>query len=306
MKTDANTLAALTLELVPSDGDIVPTEVHLLPRGPFRAVDDRPHECPNWLLDERIAAKVIACAEAKVNDTLIDYEHQSLNSGMNGQPTPAAGWFRALEWRDTGLYATGVKWTARARQMIAAREYRYISAVFHYLPRTGEVLDIVSVALTNTPALDGLEALAAARKLTPQPPLEDAEMADEKELAALTSERDSLKTSVAALTAERNAAVAELAVLKAKEAEAALTAEKAERTKLLEDIAPALRCAVESLPLASLKEYVEKAGSLGLLNRQTGKEKPATAALTQEEADLCEKFGVSRDEFAASRNARKE
>jgi len=84
--------------------------------------------------------------------------------------------------------------------MIAAREYRYVSAVFFYEKTTGEVLEIVSLAITNTPALDGLEALAAARKLTPQPQLEDAEMADEKELAALTTERDSLKTNVAALT----------------------------------------------------------------------------------------------------------
>jgi len=304
MKTDANSLAALTIELVPQDGDTVPTDAHLLPRGPFRAGDGRPHDCTNWLLDDRAAAQVVARAGEKANDTLIDYEHQSLSTRQNGQPAPAAGWFRTLEWRDTGLYATGVKWTDRARQAIATREYRYISAVFHYLPSTGEVLEIVSVALTNTPALDGLEALVAALKLTPQPPLEDAEMADEKELAALTSERDSLKTNLAALTAERDTAVAELAALKAQNEKAAQEAEKAAHASLLTAaltdgrITPALKPWAEKLPLAALREYLESAAPAGVLNKQaSGKENPATAALTQEEQTLCAKLGVSHEQF---------
>jgi len=305
MKTDANsTLAALTVELVPQDGDAVPTEAHLLPRGAFRADDGRPRECANWLIDDRIAANVIARAEAKTNDTMIDYEHQSLHAESNGQPTPAAAWFRALDWRDSGLYATGIRWTHRARQMVAAREYRYISAVFHYLPDTGEVLEIVSVALTNAPALDGLQALVAARKLTPQPQLEEAEMADEKALAALTEERDSLRTSVAALTKERDTAVAELTALKAQNEKAAQEAEKAEHASLLAAaltdgrIAPALKPWAEKQPLAALKEYLETAPPADLLNKQTGgKEKPAAAALTKEEQALCAKLGVSHDQF---------
>ena len=316
MNTDAPTLAALTLELVPTDGDAVPSEAHLLLPGPFRATDGRPRDVSAWLLDAAIAAAVIDRASRKSGDTLIDYEHQSLHTEWNGQPVPAAGWFRHLEWRDgKGLYAVDIRWTDRARGLIAAREYRYVSAVFSYHQTTGDVLEIVSIAITNTPALDGLEALVAARKNNLNPNPKEVTMADEaREIAALTQERDGLKTEVAALratvetlTRERDDARGKVADIEAKEAEAALAAEKAERDSLLEKVPPALKESVGSLPLASLKTYIEKAEPLGLLIKQSdGKTSAPTAALTKDEAALCEKFGISHEEFTSARKAGKE
>ncbi|MCL2162346.1 MAG: phage protease [Betaproteobacteria bacterium] len=307
MRTDACTLAALTLELVPAEGDAVPTDAHLLHPGPFRANDGRPRDVPAWMLDSAIAAAVVARASQKSGDTLVDYEHQSLHAELNGQPVPAAGWFRDLEWRDgKGLYAVGIRWTDRARELIAAREYRYISAVFGYSPQTGEVLEIVSVALTNTPALDGLDALVAARKNNSNPNPKENHMADEaREIAALTKERDGLKTEVAALkttvetlTSERDDARSKLADIEAKAAEAALAVEKVERDSLLEKVPPALKESVGNLSMAALREYVEKAEPLGLLTKQADdKPAPTVAALTKEEAALCEKLGVSHEAF---------
>ena len=66
-----------------------------------------------------------------------------------------------MEWRDDGLHAQDVEWTARAQAAIAAREYRYLSPVFTYHPGTGEIVDLLHAALTNTPALDDLSAVAA-------------------------------------------------------------------------------------------------------------------------------------------------
>ena len=307
MKTDAHTLAALTLELVPAEGDAVPTDAHLLHPGPFRANDGRPRDVPAWMLDSVIAAAVVARASQRSSDTLIDYEHQSLHTERNGQPVPAAGWFRDLEWCEgKGLYAVGIRWTDRARGLIAAREYRYISAVFSYHQQTGEVLEIVSVALTNTPALDGLDDLIAARKNNSNPNPKENHMADEaRETAALTQERDGLKTEVAALkttvemlTRERDDARSKLADIEAKAAEAALAVEKVERDSLLERVPPALKASVGNLPLAALKEYVEKAEPLGLLTRQVdGKPAPNAAALTKEEVAFCEKLNVSHEDF---------
>ena len=312
MNTDANkTLAALTLELVPADGDAVPTDAHLLHPGPFRANDGRPRDVSAWMLDASIAAAVIDRASRKSGDTLIDYEHQSLHTEWNGQPVPAAGWFRDLVWRDgKGLYAVGIRWTDRARALIAAREYRYISAVFSYLPSTGEVQEIVSVALTNTPALDGLDALVAARKNNPNP--KEVDMADEaREIAALTQERDGLKTEVAALkasvetlTRERDDARGKLADIEAKAAEAALAAEKADHVAVLKAaldagiVPPAERAVYEKMPLADLKEAVEARRPAAMLTHQAdGKPASKTAALTKEEAALCEKMGVSHEAF---------
>ncbi len=67
-----------------------------------------------------------------------------------------------MEWREgAGLYATGVEWTDNAAAMIAAGEYKFISPVFAYNKR-GEVLELLHAALTNTLALDGMDAVMLA------------------------------------------------------------------------------------------------------------------------------------------------
>ena len=135
--------------------------VQLLPAGEFRAKDGRPHEVDAWVLDADSAAALIATSTGK-GRFVIDYEHQSLKAGANGQPAPAAGWFKVMEWREgDGLFATDVEWTDKAAQMIQSGEYRYLSPVLDYDRETGVITRLVSAALTNTPALDGMEEVAA-------------------------------------------------------------------------------------------------------------------------------------------------
>jgi phage I-like protein len=144
-------------------GGAAPGAVQLLPTGTFRAEDGRPADAPGWTLDAASAQTLIRQVAARSNRMVIDYEHQTVHAKSNGQPAPAAGWFRALEWREgSGLWAVGVDWTERARQMIAAGEYRYISPVFAYSTHTGAITRILHAALTNDPALDGMAAVAAA------------------------------------------------------------------------------------------------------------------------------------------------
>ncbi len=122
-------------------------------------------DCADWVLGADNALAVLDLAGASVNQKVIDYEHQSLHALSNGQPTPAAGWFDGLEFDvERGLYATGVTWTSKARAAIQAGEYKYISAVFRYDEKTGAVLELINAGLTNTPALDGLDAVTAARR----------------------------------------------------------------------------------------------------------------------------------------------
>lgn len=143
-------------------------EFRIMPAGVFRAVDGRPHGLGGWQLCRDAALAIVRMADARSTDFVIDYEHQTLNTASNGQPAPAAGWFKHLEWREgDGLYVTDARWTERASAMIKAKEYRFISPVFHY-DKYGNVLDIINAALTNNPALDGLTELAAAsRRLQP-------------------------------------------------------------------------------------------------------------------------------------------
>lgn len=151
-------VAACVAELNPK----APNEIRLIPAGEFRARDGRPNGLRGWKLDAAAAARLVAEAAARAGDFVIDYEHQTLAAEKNGQPAPAAGWFKQLEWREgDGLYAVNVRWTERAAASIAANEYRYLSPVFTYDKQTGEVLAIDMAALTNFPALDGLDDLAA-------------------------------------------------------------------------------------------------------------------------------------------------
>jgi len=139
---------------------------HLLPAGHFSATDGRPKDVPGgqWYLDAAVADALIAYQGQLVNDRPVDYEHQTLNSGKNGQPAPAAGRFNATEiqWRDSGLWIKP-RLTPRAQKHLDDKEYIYLSAVFPYNPDTGHPLWIHSVALTNDPGLDGLHPITSLR-----------------------------------------------------------------------------------------------------------------------------------------------
>lgn len=164
MKRGASQSTSLALCVFDAERD--GSAIRILPAGEFRARDGRPQGVDAWRLDQADAERLINVARARRVDYPVDYEHQTLLTEKNGQPAPAAGWFRALEWREDGLWATDVRWTARAREMLDAGEYRYLSPVFSYDGGTGHVASLHSVALTNNPALDDLDDLylrAAAR-----------------------------------------------------------------------------------------------------------------------------------------------
>lgn len=131
-------------------------EIQVTPAGAFRPMDGRALPVDAWYIDAAIAERVIARFRARSTPPVLDYEHQTLLAEKNGQPAPAAGRFRELEWREgQGLFAL-VELTPRARQFIADGEYRFFSPVFHFSAETGEVLALQMGALTNNPALDGM------------------------------------------------------------------------------------------------------------------------------------------------------
>ena len=108
----------------------------LLPVGPFKARDGRPFDVPggHWQLDKTIATTLINRAKALGQDILIDYDHQTLNVEKTGKEAPAASWYNGdeIEWREgRGLFIKP-RWTERAAALVAAKEYRFLSAVFPY------------------------------------------------------------------------------------------------------------------------------------------------------------------------------
>jgi phage I-like protein len=228
------------------------SELKLFPAGTFDAPRGAMQGAGPWRMDAAIAARVIARHAQRGTATVIDYEHQTLLSAQNGQPAPAAGWFTRLAWREgDGLYATDVTWTERARAMLQADEYRYLSPVFPYA-EDGAVLDVLGAALTNDPGLDSLPEIslqAAARAaLRGSPPQHGTEESPVNEallkllgLSAGASEED-VQKAVAALKAKADQADekdGEIAALKQKaETAAAATPdpEKYVSVKVVEDL----------------------------------------------------------------------
>jgi len=158
-------IAACTFE-IGSSGD---GSMQLFPAGTFDAPRGAMRGKGPWLLDADSAQRLIGVVSQRKNDIVVDYEHQSLLTAQNGQPVIAAAWInpQSLEWREPpaaypGLFATSPKFTAAASAHIAADEIRYVSPVFSYDAKTGEVLDILNVALTNNPAIDGMQAVTVA------------------------------------------------------------------------------------------------------------------------------------------------
>ncbi|MDK4624179.1 phage protease [Kingella kingae] len=148
-------LAACSFEVTAKDG-----RIQLLPYGEFRAVDGRPTDVPAWYLTEDNGHDVANLANQSRTQLVVDYEHQTLHKEQNGQPAPAAGWMRWVEFTPKGLFAE-VEWTERAAALIQSREYRYISAVFVY-DTQGYVRKLLHAALTNNPALHGMDEIIAA------------------------------------------------------------------------------------------------------------------------------------------------
>lgn len=144
----------------------VPEWIQILPKGVFPGRDGRgPYSCD----PERVASATRAHFGSA--DVPLDYDHQLEFATKNGRPAPASGWVRELSAREDGLWAR-VDWTEKARAHIAAREYRYVSPVFFHSRKSGEILRLDSVSLTNLPNLS-MKALAAqdrcAAKLQEEP-----------------------------------------------------------------------------------------------------------------------------------------
>lgn len=325
-------------------GGPAPGRIQLFPMGEFSARDGRPGTLKGvnvkaWTITPIIAAAVIARWQARETPLVVDYEHQTMNAVENGQPAPAAGWIESLEVEPDGLYAT-VKWTEAARAFIKADEYRYISPVFTFDPKTGAVLELKSAALTNYPALDGLDAVAA--RTEDESPMKKETLEALRHFFGLAADADEAAV-VAALKAQGDGRTLTAMLAVAKEADpdpaqyvpaAMLTAAQeknaalAAKVKELEGSGTlaALTAEIDAaladgrLPKAcegwakttaktnpeAIKSYIASAVPVAALKgTQTGGTSPSgapVAALTDEELYTCNQLGLSNADFIAAKS----
>lgn len=121
-----------------------------------------------FLFDDAAAQAVMTAYASRGLDKIqIDYEHQSTQAPPAGGDAakPAAGWFKP-EVRNGDLWAVELSWTSKAAAMLAppegAPEYRYFSPILFFDQETRRVTGLKNIALTNDPAMDGLQPLMAA------------------------------------------------------------------------------------------------------------------------------------------------
>lgn len=131
--------------------DEVPSEIQLTPLGEYKDSQGRPFR----VTQEDVAA-IIKNAAGKVNDAVVDYEHQTLA----GSQAPAAGWVKEyIDKGKDGLWGM-VDWTGRAAEYLKNREYRYLSPVLLAEKKDADGFWRPSIfhsaGLTNTPQIDGM------------------------------------------------------------------------------------------------------------------------------------------------------
>ncbi|HHQ4673289.1 TPA: phage protease [Aeromonas veronii] len=281
----------------------------LLPVGPFKARDGRPFDVPggHWQLDKSIATTLINRAKALGQDILIDYDHQTLHIEKTGKEAPAAGWFNGdeIEWREgLGLFIKP-RWTDRAAALVAAKEYRFLSAVFPY-DAQGRPLELRMAAITNDPGVVGMQALAALSALPASQPGQLANPSKE------TSMNELLKKLLAKLGIELTGdptdeqlqkALTELDSLqasakKAPELEAALTAEKASLAALKAQPGGQVDLA-QFVPVATYNALVTQVASL------SAKVETTDAATLIKEARTQGKVVAAEEEYLTAYAAQK-
>jgi len=120
----------------------------------------------DFVVNEESAKRILAEWNRRKTDIVVDFEHQT-QGGAYSSPdgtAPAAGWIRFPQGLEIvpgrGIFAT-VEWTPRASEMIARREYRFLSPVVMVRNDDRVVVNLLSVALTNTPAIHGLQPIVA-------------------------------------------------------------------------------------------------------------------------------------------------
>ena len=126
--------------------------VQLLPAGRFQGRDGRVFSLDN--------PQAVIAETARRGDLPIDYDHQMDDPAARpaSGDVRAAGWVKQVEAREDGIWGL-VEWTETARNMIQAREFRFLSPALHHYP-DGRVIRLIGAGLVHRPNL-ALKALSS-------------------------------------------------------------------------------------------------------------------------------------------------
>ncbi len=156
------------------DVEGVPEEIKILPLGHVHS------QKGDFVVDDESVELIREQFKSRKLDLVIDYEHQTLKD----MQAPAGGWIEDIYKGEDALVAK-VKWTDKAKEYLKNREYRYLSPVVMVRKKDRKAAAIHSVALTNTPAIDGMFALVNSIDISNLEEKEEDMQMELKKLAAL-------------------------------------------------------------------------------------------------------------------------
>lgn len=161
---DLSISRSLDLSSAPPLGGEAPAEFLLLPYGVLDAPAPAAGPAVKVHFGSEGAMNIVEWFKRLGRELVVDYEHQTLPE-LNTRPdglAPAAGWVGALEARADGLWATAVRWTQQARELLKQGAYRYFSPVLGFADQARtRIAALGPIALTNDPALRSIPALVA-------------------------------------------------------------------------------------------------------------------------------------------------
>lgn len=136
--------------MILTDGDLggCPDRIKILPVGRINS------EKGDFVVDEESYNAMKAEMQRRGIDIVIDYEHQTLKDVQ----APAGGWVKDLAYTPDAIEAK-VEWTPKAQEYLKNKEYRYLSPVVLTRKSDNKAVALHSLALTNTPAINGMFAI---------------------------------------------------------------------------------------------------------------------------------------------------
>lgn len=162
------------LRLIVSSTEIqgAPEVVKILPLGKVKS------QKGDFLVDDESFKEIKNTFKERGIDVVVDYEHQTLENVQ----APAGGWIKDIFIQD-GAIAAKVEWTPKAQEYLKNKEYRYLSPVVLVRKSDSKAVVLHSVALTNTPAIDGMYPIVNSIDIEIEGGNEDMDLL--KQLAAL-------------------------------------------------------------------------------------------------------------------------
>lgn len=174
MKTEKSTGNQIMYALEGLNVSEAPDEIKILPLGTVHS------QKGDFVVDDESFDLINRHFENRGLDLVIDYEHQTLKDVQ----APAGGWIKKLVKTNDAI-AAQVEWTAKAKQYLENKEYKYLSPVVICRKSDGKAVALHSVALTNTPAIDGMFALVNSIDISSPDGAEGGNSMELKKIVAL-------------------------------------------------------------------------------------------------------------------------